>query len=165
MVSIRVGPRLEDGCVSKNFHINTRSGNPGICQLSSAGTCVRYFWHLPLPYTNVSIDRDLPLVEFLLHSYWYALMDGTYTITRIDCISHIEQEYTRWLSLWDYRPHPALNGLGTVGAWPDSDPSCVLACWLRRTLVGWAYGYLSYGGCRAWSIWTMPAILRILLPK
>ena len=32
MVSVRVGPRSENGCVSKNFHINTGSGNPAICQ-------------------------------------------------------------------------------------------------------------------------------------
>ena len=41
MVSVRVGPRLEDGCVSKNFQLNTRNGNPGIYQLTPLGVSVR----------------------------------------------------------------------------------------------------------------------------
>ena len=92
-------------------------------------------------------------------------MDGTNTIERTMSISHIEQ--VLWLLPWWLCEESdlALNGLGTVGVWPDSDPSCVLAlAYCIRVL--WALSrYLSYGGLIAWSIWTMPAILRILLPK
>ena len=39
MVSVRVGPRPGDGCVSKNFKgYKSGNGKPEICQLTSAGS-------------------------------------------------------------------------------------------------------------------------------
>ena len=44
----------------------------------------------PYSHTSCSIDRDIPYLLLTPYLNLYAVMDGTDTITRIDCISHIE---------------------------------------------------------------------------
>ena len=76
-------------------------------------------------------------------------------------ISHIEQVHTRWSLLLEQIPLVVLNGLGTAAAMLGDDPVWFLG-YAYRILFGWAlFRYLSYGGLIAWSIWTMPSILRI----
>ena len=71
---------------------DVRIGNRGICQLvCRANLRKTIFDTFRLPYTNVSIDRDLPFVLLIPLLNLYAVMDGTYTIKRLMSISHIEQ--------------------------------------------------------------------------
>ena len=82
---------------------------------------------------------------------------------RLNCISHIEREYTRWLVGWGRTPPVVHYGPGTEDAMLGNDPAWVLGC-VSLFLFLWAwYEYLSYGVCRLWSIWTMPSILRIFV--
>ena len=101
-------------------------------------------------------------------------MYGTDSVRRLNCISHIEQVlwqciYPKYIRdmMWAWAmpgdtPTPTTRCPGT---WGGNWVYCliwVLGC-VSLFLSPWAYRYLSLGGCRAWSIWTMPAILRIFL--
>ena len=90
-------------------------------------------------------------------------MDGAYSVRRLVSISHIEPTYTRWSSQWGLNPHLVHHDQGIADAMLGSDPAWVLSRYALNVLFRWAYGYLSYGGLWAWSIWTMPAILRIFV--
>ena len=84
---------------------------------------------------------------------------------RLNCISHIERTHTRWLEWWVTTPLVVLNGQGTWDAMLGDVLVWFLGC-VSLFLFLWALSrYLSYGVYRAWSIWTMPAILRIFLTK
>ena len=75
----------------------------------------------------------------------------------------------RWLE--HIHTPETINELGgRVSYYPDMwaydvayCPLWILAYYTVRILFEWAYEYLSYGGLNAWSIWTMPAILRIFV--
>ena len=84
---------------------------------------------------------------------------------RLNCISHIEQVWWLLYGRWANYPHLVHYDQGIADAMLGSDPAWVLSRRALNVLFRLAYGYLSYGACRAWSIWTMPAILRIFLTK
>ena len=115
----------------------------------------------PLLYPRLDLTfESTPYLLLIPDLNLYAVMDGTYTIKRLVSISHIRQVHTRWSLLWEQIPLVVHYGQGTA----DAMLAYALFWFLGYTslfLFPWAlYGYLSYGVCRRWSIWTMPAILR-----
>ena len=95
MVSVRVGPRLEDGCVSKNFHVlqlvmvSRRYANKVLQELA-------YDIFDTFPYCILMSSPAVMTVNRVeLRCDCDAVRDGTDSVRRIRSISHIEREYTR----------------------------------------------------------------------